>query len=51
MENNDSEKLRSLGINDKDRSRIMADYMGAKTGFYCRMDWQMRKIWMILKQG
>ena len=25
MENNDAEKLRSLGVNDKDRSRIMAD--------------------------
>ena len=25
MENNDAEKLRSLVVNDKDRSRIMAD--------------------------
>ena len=25
MENNDAEKLRSLGVNDKDRSRMMVD--------------------------
>ena len=25
MENDDAEKLRSLGVNDKDRSRMMVD--------------------------
>ena len=25
MKNNDAEKLRSLGVNDKDRSRMMVD--------------------------
>ena len=28
MENNDAEKLRSLGVNDKDHSRIMAGTYG-----------------------
>ena len=30
MENNDAEKLRSLGVNDKDRSCIMADIYGSQ---------------------
>ena len=30
MENNDTEKLRSLGVNDKDLSRIMADTYGSQ---------------------
>ena len=56
MENNDAEKLRSLVVNDKDRSRIMADiyiyiyiyiYICLKTKFYCRMDWQMQNMRMI----
>ena len=29
MENNDAEKLRSLGVNDKDRSRMMVDIYGS----------------------
>ena len=41
MENNDVEKLRSLCVNDKHRSRIIAEiYMGPKTKFYCRMDYR-----------
>ena len=51
MENNDAEKLRSLGVNGKDRSRIMADIYGSQNEIYCRMDRQMRKMWMSLKQG
>ena len=47
MENNDAEKLRSLGVNDKDRYRITEDIYGSQTKFYCRMDWQMPKMWMI----
>ena len=30
MENNDAEKLRLLGVNDKDRSRIMTDIYGSQ---------------------
>ena len=30
LENNDAEKLRLLGVNDKDRSRIMADIYGSQ---------------------
>ena len=30
MENNDTEKLRSVGVNDKDLSRIMADTYGSQ---------------------
>ena len=30
MENNDADKLRSLGVNEKDRSRIMADIYGSQ---------------------
>ena len=39
MENNDAEKRRSIGVNDKDRSRIMEDIYGSQNEIYCRMDW------------